>query len=223
MKRVLLLACAMTAPLWSADPLDEVLGTLDAAAASFRGMSADLKQIAHTGAINEDNVEAGTIRMKRSKPGDTRMRVDFTVPDPKTVILEAQKLQIFLPKAAIVQEYDLGKSRDLIEQFLLLGFGTSRKDLSASNSVRYIGTEEIGGENTSKLELIPRAKDVQQRIQKIELWLSAAGYPKQDKLYQLGGDYQLLIFSNLKINPPLPDSSLQLKLPKGVKKEYPQR
>ena len=56
------------------------------------------------------------------------------------------------------------------------------------------------------------------------LWISdATGYPVQQKFFQSGGDYHFVTYSDLKINPDLPDSALKLKLPKGVKREFPQK
>jgi outer membrane lipoprotein-sorting protein len=223
--RHLLLVLALAAPLCqAADPLDETLTKLDRAASSFKGMTGNIKQTAHTAVINEDSVESGTIRMKRAKPGDTRMLVDFTQPDAKTVQLQGQKLDIYYPKLKTVQEYDLGKNRTLLEQFLLLGFGTTRNDLAAANDIKYGGTGTFGDRPGVKLELTPKSPDVKKQVQKIDLWLSPdTAYPLGHKVYQQGGDYQQFEFSDIKMNPSLSDSSLKLNLAKNVKKEYPQR
>ncbi len=214
-----------TCPGVCADKLEDVLAKLDRSAANFKGMTADLKETAHTAVINEDQVESGVIRMKRSRPGDTRMLVDFTEPDPKKVELQGQTLQIYFPKSNTVQILELGKSSDLIEQFLLLGFGTTRRDLMAANSITFGGTESINGQPAIRLDLVPKSKDVLQRVRKIELWLSPdTGYPLQHKIYQPGGDYQLFSFEHLAMNPAdLSDASLKLKLAKNVKVERPQR
>ena len=208
----------------ASDQVDDILTKLDHSAATFKSMSASLKQTAHTAVINEDQVESGTIRMKRSGPGNTRMLVDFTQPDAKTVQLEGQTLDIYLPNSKIVQEYSLGKNSALLEQFLLLGFGTTRKDLAAANDIQFGGQEVISGQPAVRLVLTPKSKDVLQHVQKIELWLMpATAYPIQHKIYEPGGDYHLFQFSDLKMNPNLPESTLKLNLPKGVKKETPQR
>ena len=223
--RLLAIACGwQVLACGASDPLDQVLTKLDRSAASFKGMAADLTQTAHTAAINADDVASGTIRVKREKPGATRMLVNFTQPDPKTVQLQAQTLDIYLPNSKTVTEYSLGKNSTLIEQFLLLGFGTSRQDLAAANTIRYLGAETVRGQAAAHLELTPKSPEVLQHVQKIELWLSTeTGTPLQHKIFQPGGDYQLFAFSNLVMNPPnLSDSSLKLKLPKGVKIERPQ-
>jgi outer membrane lipoprotein-sorting protein len=73
-----------------------------------------------------------------------------------------------------------------------------------------------------RLELIPKSREVAQQFPKIELWISeATGYPVQQKLYQTGGDYMLVTYSDVVINPSLPDSAFKLNAPKGVKRVSP--
>ncbi len=224
MKTLPFLLLLLTATGFASDPLDSVLSRMDKAAISFKSMTAKMKQVSHTAVIDQDNTEIGTILLKRPKPHDMHMLVQLSEPDAKTVALQNEKLDIFLPKINTVQEYDLGKSRALIEQFLLLGFGTTRKELTDANNVRFLGDVTVNGQKAAKLELVPKAKEVLQHFKKIELWLSDdTGYPAQHKMYQPGGDYILVTFSDLKVNPSVPDAALKLKLPKGVKKEYPQR
>ena len=198
---------------------------MDASAAAFKGMTADLTQTAHTGVVDQDDVSSGTMRVKRDRPGDTRMLVDFTKPDAKTVQMQGQTLSIYYPKINTVTLYELGKNSSLIEQFLLLGFGTTSKDLESANTVTLAGPDKVGGQPAVRLLLTPRSKDVQQHIQKIELWLSPeTGYPLQHKIYQAGGDYQIFAFQNLRMNPSdLSEASVTLKLRKDVKTERPQR
>ena len=208
-------------PALPEDPLTQVLDKLDRSAASFKGMSADLTQTAHTAVINEDQIESGTIRMKRNRPGETRMLVTFTRPDPKTVQLQGRTLDIYLPNAHSVQEYSLGSNSSLIEQFLLLGFGTTRKELEAANEISYLGSDTVRGHAAAHLQLTPKSKEVLSHIEKIELWLSPeTGYPLQHKIFQPGGDYQLFAFENLTMNPAnLSDASLRIKVPSNAKVE----
>jgi outer membrane lipoprotein-sorting protein len=205
----------------ASDPLNAIFAKMDRAAASFQGMSADLTETAHTAVINEDQVESGAIRMKRNKPGDTRMLVNFLKPDAKTVQLQGHTIFIYLPNSQVLQEWNLGKNSVLIEQFLLLGFGTTQKDLMAANDIRYLGADTAGGHPAAHLQLTPKSPEVLSHVQKIELWLSpATGNPLQHKIFQPGGDYQLFVFDNLVINPSdLTDASLKIKIPKNVKVE----
>lgn len=203
--------------------LDGVLDRIDKAGAAFRGMSAKVRRLQHTAVINEDNVDSGTILLKRPRPRDLRMLIELTAPDAKTVAFQGRKVEIYFPKMQTVQEFDVGKSRELVDQFFLLGFGTSRADLLASYNVRLVGPDTVHGQKTERLELVPKSKEVLQHLNRFEMWVGDDGYPVQQKFYLPGGDYQLATYSDIKINPDLTDSALKLHLPKNVKREYPQK
>ena len=86
-----------------------------------------------------------------------------------------------------------------------------------------MGPDTVGGQKTQLLELIPKSKEVLQHLRKFEMWVAENGYPIQQKFYLTGGDYLVATYSDMKVNPDLPDSSLKLNLPKNVKREYPQK
>jgi outer membrane lipoprotein-sorting protein len=215
----------LTSAAWPkpASDLDAVLARIDSAGAAFHGMSAKLRRLSHTAVINEDTVDSGTVLLKRPKPQDMRMLVEFTQPDPKTVAFQGHKVDIYYPKIQTVQEFDVGQNRDLLNQFFLLGFGTSRADLQSNYNIRFLGPETLDGHQTERLELIPKSKGVLEHLKKFELWISDSGYPIQQKFYLPGGDYMLMTYSDMKINPELRDAALKLQVPKNVKREYPQK
>jgi outer membrane lipoprotein-sorting protein len=210
-------------PAAAADDLKAVLARIDKAGAAFQGMSAKVTRVSHTDVINEDATDSGVIMLKRPHSHDMRMLVNLTQPDPKTVAFYGHKLEIYYPKINTVQEIDVGKERALVEQFFLIGFGTSKADLEGAYNIRLAGSETLDGKNTTRLELIPKSKEVLQHLKKFELWISPDGYPMRQKFYEPGGDYMLVTYSDMRINPPLSDSELKLHLDKGVKREYPQR
>lgn len=224
--RILIIPCALLLALAvsGADPLDSVLAKMDRAAASFKGMTARIKRTAHTEVINEDHTDQGVMSMKRSRSRDTQMLIDLTAPDPKTIAFQGHTVDIYLPKIKTVQEYDVGKNRELLDQFLLLGFGSSGQDLTRAYQVTWVGAETVNGQKADHLQLVSKSAEVLKQLKTIDLWLSDANsYPVRQKFNQPSGDYTLVDFSGLKMNPDLPDSALKLKLPKGVKREYPQK
>jgi outer membrane lipoprotein-sorting protein len=206
-----------------ADDVDAVLNRIDKAGAAFRSMSAKLRRVQHTAAINEDNVDSGTILLKRGHRRDLRMLIDLTDPDRKTVAFSGHTVEIYYPKMHSIDELDVSKFKELLEQFLLLGFGTSRAELQASYNLRLVGPDTVGGQKTELLELIPKSKEVLQHLVKLEMWVAENGYPIQQKFYEKGRDYELATYSEVKINPDLPDSALKLNVPNHTKRSYPQK
>ena len=204
--------------------LSATLARMDEAAAQFKGLQADVQKTAHTAVMNEDSVDAGTIVVKRPKPNDIRVLFDFKPPNPRQVMIAGVKVDIYYPGINTVQEYNLGKSRSLVEQFMLLGFGSNSKDLESAYSIRLGGPETVAGQKATRLELIPKSQEVLAHLKRVDLWISdAMSIAVQQKLYEPGGDYLLATYTNIKLRANLPDSAVKMDLPKSVKREYPQK
>jgi len=220
---LLVLTSALVAAATNPESLENILARMDRAAASFKDMSADVHWLQHTAAINLDAVDIGTILLKRSKH-DIRMRVEFTAPDRKSLALQGHKLEIYYPNTNTVEEYDTGKYREMLDQFLLIGFGTSGKELAAAYAMKVLGSETVAGQAATHLELIPKSAEMLKNLKKLEMWIADTNlYPVQQKFYLLGGDYRLVTYTNVKVNIGLRDADLGLKLPKDVKRVTPQK
>jgi len=147
------------------------------------------------------------------------MLMKFEKPDQKFVRVAGTTFEMFLPKANEVQECDFGKgrSRQEIEQFLKLGFGTTSKDLKDSYTVTYGGPETAAGEKATRIALAPKSQEVANMFQKFELWISdATGISVQMKIYEKGGNYTVVSYPNMKLDPNISESEVRLNLPKGV-------
>jgi outer membrane lipoprotein-sorting protein len=203
--------------------LENALERMDRAAASFKALSADIKSVQHTAVINDDNTDIGRIMLKRSKH-DMRMLVELKQPDPKSIAVQGHKVEIFYPKRNAVEEYDIGQRRELLDQFMLVGFGTSGKELGSAYDIKVLGPDTVAGQATTHLELAPKSPEVLKNLKKLELWIpESEGYPIQQKFYLAGGDYKLVTYTDVKVNPPLTDADLKLKVPKDAKRVFPQK
>jgi len=209
----------------AADPLAASLAKLDANALTFRSASAQIRYTTHNAVVDIDTTQNGTILLKRSAPREMRALIDFTGTDAHTVALAGTTAQIYYPKIKTVQEYEVGKKRDLFDQVFLVGFGGSGKELSAAYEITMVAPEEqVNGEPTVHLQLVPKQQQVLSFLRKVDLWLSTnTGYPVQQRGIQPSGDSTLLTYSGLKVNPNISGTALKLKLPKGVQKVYPQK
>jgi outer membrane lipoprotein-sorting protein len=220
---ILICAGALPAAADSPPALAAVLARIDRASTGFKSFTADIRRLTHTDVINDDTIDSGSMKLKRNKARDMRMLIDLTQPDPKAVSVQGKKAEIYYPRMQTVQEYDLGKYRDWLDQFYLVGFGTTSNELQESYHIRVLGADSKAGQKVTGLELIPKSKDILQHLRKFELWISDTnGLPVEQKYYP-PGQYIVVTYSNVTINPDLPDSALKLQLPKGVKREFPQK
>jgi outer membrane lipoprotein-sorting protein len=214
--------------LWAqgaaAATLEEAMARLDKAATGFRGLTASIKKTSYTAIIKESSEEYGRMTLFRPKPKDLRMLVEFEKPEIRAVAFQNRKIQIFYPKLMTVQEYDLGKQASLVDQFLLLGFGTSSKELNQSYDIKLTGEEVLPGGKADRLELVPKSEEARKSVKRIEIWISQAdGTTVQQKVHQPSRDYVLISYTGIKLNPAMTEDSVKLRLPKGVKKETPQK
>ena len=205
----------------AAGPADDTLSKMDQVAPSFMGMTSELKKLTYTKVIDDKGEEEGTFQLRKAKAG-LQVLIDFVKPDPRTIGFQGKKAEIYYPKINTVQEYDLAKKSDLVEQFLLVGFGTSGKELASNYTVKWIGQETVAGQKASHMELVPKAAARQEKLQKLDLWMAESGsYPVQQRFVEPSGNYTQFTYSGVKLNPALSEAAMQVKVPKNAKREKP--
>lgn len=224
---LLVLICCVTFPFglrsgFAASPLnlDEVLKQIDREQSQFQSLTASIERTKVTVVVNDRSTESGQIEIRR----DGRMRIDLTSPDQKTILRDGDHLYVYTPKIRRVEEYDLGKHRDLVDQLLLLGFGTSGDSLKRSYLITLQGEETLSGQKVVRLELTPRSDDVRKQISKIDLWVNEGNWlPAQQQFYETGsGDYSIIQYLNVARNVSIPDARFRPAWPKGVTRVKPQ-
>jgi len=124
---------------------EDVLSKLDQSATKFNSMTANLTRLTYTKVIDDKSIEEGKMSLKKTGGRDLEVLIDFVKPDPRTVAFGGRRAEIYYPKLKTVQEYDLGKHADLMDQFLLVGFGTTGKELKANYSIKYVGRSRSPG------------------------------------------------------------------------------
>lgn len=216
------LVCGATVPA-SAATEKEILSRMDAAAPGFKGMTADITRIKFTSILNDRSEETGSMSILRSGK-NLRAKIVIEKPNARAVAFEGEQVEVFYPKLNTVQVFEIGKNRGLIDQFLLLGFGGSGKDLARSYQVKAIGQEKVNGVNATRLVLTPKLAKVRESIKSVEIWVpEGEAYPIRQKFVEPSDDYTEVTYRGIKVNPGLTPAHLKLDLPAGVKREYPQK
>ena len=200
--------------------LDDVLKQMDREQGQFQSLTASIERTKVTVVVNDRSTESGQIEVRR----DGKMRIDLISPDQKTILRDGDHIYVYTPKIRRVEEYDLGKRRDLVDQLLLLGFGTSGDSVKKSYLITLQGEDTLNGQKVVRLELTPRSDDVRKQISKIDLWLNEGNWlPAQQQLFETGsGDYSIVRYSNVARNVAIPDARFRPAWPKGVTRVKPQ-
>ena len=198
--------------------LEAVLKKLDSESGSFRGLSADVERTKVTVVVNDRSTDKGTVVVKGDK-----MLLQMQPPDARTVLKTGDALYVYTPGLKRVEEYNLGKNRALVDEFLLLGFGTPGQQLQQGYQVSLTGEPTLDDKKTVELELVPKEQSVKNQFSKIQIWFDENNWlPVQQQLYESGsGDYSIVHYSNMMKNPAMQESQFKPHWPKGTQSIKP--
>src|ERR1700735_3157994 len=180
--------------------LENALDELDTQAHGFHSLAADVERTKVTVVVNDRSTETGSILVH----GD-HSRMDIKAPDPRTILRTGDSFFIFNPKLNRVEEYNLGKYKDLADQYLLLGFGTPGHELKKGYLVTLAGESNRDGKRVVELELTPKSESARNQISKIQLWIDESSWlTVEQKFFETGSDdYFTVKYTNIVRNPNL--------------------
>jgi outer membrane lipoprotein-sorting protein len=207
---------AQTAAKWTTDA---VLEMMDKSAKDFRTLTADIENVKYTAVVQDTSTETGQIFVRR----DQKMRIEFTKPEARTILRTGDSLFLYNPKLNRVEEYDLGKNRAMVDQYIRLGFGTKSEDLKKSYVVTVTGEEELDHRKTVVVELTPKVDQIRSQITRIQMWIDEASWlPIQQKIFESdSGDYILFHYTSMMKNLKINDSRFKQDWPKNASHEKP--
>lgn len=195
--------------------LESVLHELDSRAHGFKGFTADIERTKVTVVVNDKSTEQGTIAVRGDK-----MRLEMTKPDSRTILRDGDDFYIYTPGLKRVEEYNLGGKRQMVDSFVLLGFGNSGKELQSQYLLSFMGESPVDNRKAVKLELTPKSDDVRQQIAKIDLWLDESNWlPVQQQFFEAGtDDYFIIHYTNIVPNARIDENTFKPKWPKGTQR-----
>jgi outer membrane lipoprotein-sorting protein len=197
--------------------LEYVLSMMDHAAQDFKSLTAAIEQVKYTAVVQDKSTETGEIFVRK----DAKVRIDFQSPDPRTILRNGDNVYIYTPKINRVEEYNIGKNRATVDQYLALGFGTRTDALKKNYDIVLTGEEEFDGHEAVVLEMTPKSQEQKKQISKVVMWIDQASWlPVQQKFVETGsGDYLMSRFTKVMKNLKLGDGKFKPDWPKGTKVE----
>ena len=203
-----------------ADTLPAILARMDQASAGLHGLTATIVMDTYQKILDSHSPEHGTLRMQRGAKGEVRAIIDFTGSnDARTIAFLGKIIRLYYPVLNTYQDVSVGNNSAVLNQFLLLGFGSSGKDLAQNYTISVEGSEKISGQPATKLQLVPKDSKVAERVTKAELWIPENGTnPIQQKFYDPNQNYRLVTYSDIRVNPQM-SGVLEFKLPKGASRQ----
>lgn len=202
--------------------LEKILNRMDETAAKFRAAQADFVWDQYQSVVKETDTQKGKVYFRRAGK-ELQMMADITEPSQKYVLYSDGKVQVYQPNIDQVTVYAPGKNRADVESFLVLGFGGGGHELLRSFEVKYEGSENLGGAEAAKLNLVPKSARVRNMFDHIVMWVDPwRGVSVQQQVFEPSGDYRLARYSDIQSNQKLPDNIFKLKTTGKTKIVSPQ-
>ncbi len=212
--------CALGAPRpaqKNQHELAEILARMDERARDLKTVTANLEYTKVTVLVNDHSTETGRIYFRKGRSPEVLLHIEK--PDTKIILFKKSSAQIYTPKTNQLQEYDLRHHSSLLQQFLLLGFGSESSQMEKAYRISLLREERLRGDAVALLELVPRSDKVAAQLSKVQLWVSEDSWlPMQQQFFEPGGDYMLAKYTAMRVNRPLRSSTFRINTPKNVKR-----
>lgn len=204
------LAVGLGALLAAAPPAGDaaaVLAALEQQGRQLVSMRANFEQTRTNVVLDEKETTSGKVLLQ--VPG--RFRWDYLRPQPSAMAVKDGRFERYFPQTKQVFR---GPARG--EADLLVGFGPGSKDLGRKYEVSLAGQENVSGRPAWVLDLKPRAGQGG-LFAAIRLWVDQQrSIPVQTRLTEPTGDYTVVRFDEVEVNPRLAGDAFELRLPKDV-------
>lgn len=199
--------------VFAADDLKSVLLQLNAAAARFHSVSADLSaENQQTDPIPNTDVQTGAVYCERKgKDFDVALHLEKENGKavPKVMVFKAGVGSMF---EKLTNQVTTSKGAGKYESYFALGFGASGNDLEAKWTIKYLGSEVMSGVKVVKLELIAKDPDVLKTLGKVTIWIDTERGVSLKQYFDEGqGQSRTVNYTNIKLNQQLPSDAFSFK------------
>ena len=199
--------------VFAADDLKSVLLQLNAAAARFHSVSANLEAVnEQTEPIPTQDVQNGTIYFQRKgKDFEVGIHLDKEngKPVPKIIAIKGGVGAMY---EKLTDQVTTSKRLSKYEGYFALGFGASGNDLEEKWTITYRESEVMNGVKVAKLDLIAKDPDVLKVFRKVTIWIDPERGVSLKQFFDEGqGQSRTVTYSNIKLNQSLPGDAFTFK------------
>jgi outer membrane lipoprotein-sorting protein len=200
--------------------LQEVIAQLNDSAAKFRSAEADFSWDAYQAVVQDHDIQNGTISFQRTG-GKTLMAAEVkeegSNSSPRYVVYNGNDLEYYVPDIKQLTIFHTGANRSQAESFFTLGFGGSGADLEANWDVSLLGREQIDGVEVAKLDLKPKAQNIQNTFTHVTIWVDPVrAISLKQIFYAPSGDFRTATYSKIRYNQPIPNEVFHIKVAPGT-------
>ncbi len=186
--------------------LQTVMKNLQAASQRLSGLQATVThRRVNTQLGVQEPRQVGVLRFS-TRGNVRRLRVDYTEPQPKTVVVngsEAILIEPVLNQAFVSTTTEIAKKTASTSLLTVL---TDAQQLSENFEILLDGEEHLDGQLTTKLLLRPRGKSQYLRL---EIWVSHQNWLPVKQILHTRSDYTTIILTNIRLQA-IPEASFKV-------------
>ncbi len=197
--------------------LTGILSKMQAAHRGLRSMRTSMVQERRNPQIGSADKDFGTLIYKPGGKGNSRLRIDYTKPDQKSVSVIGESLVFYQPRINQVFKSTLSKAaKGKTGSYAgLIGLDSSLESLTREYNVEYVKDVLVNGKETSLLSLTPKGGSP---FSKVELWVSNEFWlPVQYQMFERNGDSTLVKFTGMEVNPSINENAFKINYPSNTK------
>jgi len=218
---VLLLAAPFLGHAQDAN-LQKAYTQMDAAAAKFQDVQADISVDNYTAVVQDHQIQKGSTAFRRAGSSiEMAMTLDKGQSGERDILYKNGQLAYYQPVAKQETILSAGANRAEYDSLLATGFGATSKDLISGWDVTFQGTEAIDGIQTAKLDLVPRLSNIRSNISKLTIWVDLTrDISLKQVMVQPDGDSRTVTYSNIRYNTHVSSSLFTLKVANGTQVQH---
>jgi outer membrane lipoprotein-sorting protein len=198
--------------------LQKVLSQMDASAAKFQDVQADITVDNYTAVVQDHEIEKGITAFRRVN-GSMQMAtvIDKGQQGERDILYKDGELDFYQPALKQETVFSAGANKGEYDSLLATGFGASGKDLAAAWTVTVQGMEAVDGTQTARLDLVPKQANIRNNVAHLTIWVDTTrDISLKQVMYQASGDSRTVTYSNIRYNAHPSASLFTLKVAGGT-------
>jgi outer membrane lipoprotein carrier protein len=188
----------------------DLLARLQGAQRTTQTMTAAFRQVKEDALFAEPSIQSGEFTFQRP----SRFRWDYEKPEHVIVTVTEDTFQRYLPEQKLARRLDLSKNKRRLFNYFGIG---SDVDVFKKHFDLHANLTDTTVPGTKKLEMRGKRRRVQKRLSLLEMWLDERTWlPVSIKVTMADGSTTLWEFKDVAVNPTLPPTTFDLRVPKGT-------
>ena len=185
-----------------ADLFDEIYRKGQPLEQSIKTIRAHFTETTTSSLLVKPVVAEGTLLAVR--PSD--ILLSYTKPEKKLLRIDATTLRFVWPDRRLRESRDIRASQARVQKYFV-----DKTPAELRKHFAITAAEDAARPGTWRLEMVPKRKQIQQGVTKIELWLDQrTSMLSTMTLTFAGGDTKTMAFTNVEVNPPITLADLGL-------------